>query len=285
MSDQRKSILLVGLADKQESVAAIESHRPWLERRCRVVGEVYDEQSPLTGAGEADFVVTFGGDGLLLSTARRMQLEQVPIIGVNLGTLGYMAEFGVEELRSQLDAILSGRLPPQDRMMLDCCVRDGGAERFRTVALNDVVVTGGPNRRIIGMQVTINGRPVTTVYGDGLIVATPTGSTAYSLASGGPILHPRLNALCVTPICPHALTHRPLVLTDDAQVQIDITRQPEGARVVVDGQLASDLAEDGHVIVRKAEVTVRLVENPAHTPYEMMQSKLNWGRPALYGAE
>ena len=159
---------------------------------------------------------------------------------------------------------------------------ENGQEQFCTVALNDVVVTSGRLRRMVRLQLTINGRLVSTIFGDGLIVSTPTGSTAYTLAAGGPILHPRLEAIAVTPICPHTLTHRPLVITADSQVEITPVRHVEGTLVIVDGQLTHELAPDSTVAVKRAEVTVRLVENPQHTPYEMMQSKLHWGRSAPY---
>lgn len=283
MGDARKSVLLVGLEEKPGSVETIQAHRRWIEEKCDVLGVVLDPAAPLAGAERADFVVAFGGDGLLLSTARRMQLRQVPIVGVNLGTLGYMAEFSVDEFREKFDAILSGELPPVDRMMLHCRVTENGCERFRTVALNDVVVTSGSLRRMVRLQLTINGRPASTIYGDGLIVSTPTGSTAYNLAAGGPILHPRLEAIAVTPICPHTLTHRPLVITADSEVEMTPVSHVTGTLVIVDGQLTHELAPDNKVSVKRADVTVRLVENPQHTPYDMMQSKLHWGRSALYG--
>lgn len=283
MGDVRKSVLLVGLEDKPGSVETIQAHRRWIEEKCDVLGVVLDPAAPLVGAERADFVVAFGGDGLLLSTARRMQLHQVPIVGVNLGTLGYMAEFSVDEFREKFDAILSGELPPVNRMMLYCCVTENGREQFCTVALNDVVVTSGSLRRMVRLQLTINGRPASTIYGDGLIVSTPTGSTAYTLAAGGPILHPRLEAIAVTPICPHTLTHRPLVITADSEVEMTPVHHVSDTLVIVDGQLTHELAPDNKVSVKRADVTVRLVENPQHTPYDMMQSKLHWGRSALYG--
>jgi NAD+ kinase len=229
-------------------------------------------------AGRVDLVVVLGGDGTLLAVARAIGDRDVPILGVNLGTLGFLAEIARDELFPTLEAVLAGRFVSEERMRLDVRVERDGVELGHYLALNDAVISNTTLSRMVHLETRADGVEVTTYHADGLIVATPTGSTAYSLSAGGPLVYPTMQALLLTPISAHTLTHRPLVLPETAQVQVRV-RDARGGHVhlTVDGQVGRQLVENDRVSVVRAGRPARLLVDPARSRFEVMRAKLRWG--------
>jgi NAD+ kinase len=229
-------------------------------------------------AGQTDLVVVLGGDGTLLAVARAIGDRDVPILGVNLGTLGFLAEIAREELFAALEAVLAGRFRIEERMRLDVNVVRGDASLGRYLALNDAVVSNTALSRMVHLEMRADGAAVTTYHADGLIVATPTGSTAYSLSAGGPLVYPTMGALLLTPISAHTLTQRPLVLPETCEVQLRVSDTRGGhVHLTVDGQVGRELAQGDLVTVRRAARPARLLVDPARSRFDVMRAKLRWG--------
>ncbi|MDZ7316718.1 MAG: NAD(+)/NADH kinase [candidate division KSB1 bacterium] len=223
-----------------------------------------------------DVLATFGGDGTILSTARQVGAAGKPILGINIGTLGFLAEVLMEEVEQTLDDLIAGRYTLIDRMALRITVERKYLRRT-FYALNDVVVDRGPTTKLIYIDARVNGRFLNSYRADGLIVATPTGSTAYSLSAGGPLLMPTMNALIVTPICPHSLSVRPIVLTDDCIVELSIRKEAEPVQINIDGQNQCQLLAKERLLVAKAEYSVKWISIGQRDFFAVLRSKLNWG--------
>jgi NAD+ kinase len=208
--------------------------------------------------------------------ARAVDDRPVPILGVNLGTLGFLTEIALDELFAALELVLAGDSRCETRMRLDVRARRGEAELAHFLALNDAVLTKADLARMIDLEVRADGRQVTVYHADGLIVATPTGSTAYSLSAGGPIVLPELEAFLLTPICPHTLTQRPLVLPASAEVEIRVLSRVE-VQLTVDGQEGASLREGDAVVVRRSAHPLRVIVSPFRTRFEILREKLSWG--------
>jgi NAD+ kinase len=225
-----------------------------------------------------DLLITFGGDGTLLSVARHAP-EHVPIVGVNMGTLGFLTEIRVEEFPAILELVLDGSYDVEPRVTFTVSVsgpgRDGN-KHYRV--LNDCAINKSAVARIIEMKVSVAGLFVSTFRGDGLIVATPTGSTAYNLSAGGPIIYPTMNAVVITPICPHMLTNRPLVLPDELDIEIALaTPDSKDIFLTLDGQEGFEISDRDRVCVRKSEERVLLVQSPDKNYFDVLRNKLKWG--------
>jgi len=230
-------------------------------------------------ADDVDLLVSLGGDGTLLAVARGAGSHRVPILGVNLGTLGFLTEVNVEEMFPALEAVLAGEAEIVSRMRLEVVVSRDGLERGRFLALNDAVITKTALSRMIDLVTFADGQEVTTYHADGLIVATPTGSTAYSLSAGGPLLLPDLEAIVLTPICPHSLNHRPLVLPEGAEIEVVVRTRGGEATVTMDGQEGLELEEGDRVLMRRSPHPVDIVASPLRSRFQILQAKLRWGDP------
>jgi NAD+ kinase len=239
-----------------------------------VTGEPSQPRAPL--AREVDLVIVLGGDGTLLSVARAASDRPVPILGVNLGTLGFLTEITLDELFAALERVLAGEVRVEARMRLDVRALREGRELGRFLALNDAVLTQADLARMIDLETRADGGEVTTYHADGLIVATPTGSTAYSLSAGGPIVLPELEAFLLTPICPHTLTQRPLVLPHSSQIEICVRSRNE-VQLTVDGQEGIALREGDVVSVCRSDHPVRLIASPFRSRFEILREKFHWG--------
>jgi NAD+ kinase len=228
-------------------------------------------------AQKIDLLIVLGGDGTLLSGARAMGNKRVPILAVNLGGLGFLSSVTLDELYPVLETVLSGGQKTSERMMLEAVILRDGKPVERQNALNDAVVTKKALARMLEFDLFVDGDLVAHYRADGLIVATPTGSTAYSLAAGGPIVDPHLEALVITPICPHMLTNRPLVIPDTARVEIDVTSTDEPVHLTLDGQVGFQLEPRDRVAVMQSANRVLLVQPPRKTYFDVLRSKLRWG--------
>jgi NAD+ kinase len=225
-----------------------------------------------------DLLITFGGDGTLLSVARHAP-EPVPILGVNMGTLGFLTEIRVEEFPAVLDRVLDGHYFVEPRVTFVVSVSGPGRDAKKTYrVLNDVAINKSAVARIIEMRVSVAGLFVSTFRGDGMIIATPTGSTAYNLSAGGPIIYPTMGAVVLTPICPHMLTNRPLVLPDELDIEVGLTT-PDAKDIflTLDGQEGFEITDADRVCVRKSEERVLLVQSPDKNYFDVLRNKLKWG--------
>ncbi|MGO8971254.1 MAG: NAD(+)/NADH kinase [Myxococcaceae bacterium] len=228
-------------------------------------------------AARAELVVVLGGDGTLIRAARLLGGRPVPILGINLGSLGFMTEVPATEGLDVMDEVLAGRGSVQQRMKLGCRVLRRGAVAVEDEVLNDVVINRGALSRIADHETRIDGKLIATFKSDGLIVATPTGSTAYALAAGGPIVHPGLDCALIVPICPHALTQRPLVVPGDQVVSIHLGDEAADVYVTFDGQSGHALLAKDTLEVRRSPNRVLLVSNPRLDYFAVLREKLHWG--------
>jgi NAD+ kinase len=226
-------------------------------------------------APSSDYLIVFGGDGTLLSVARHAP-PHVPVIGVNMGTLGFITEIRAKEYEKVLDDVLDGNYTHEDRVTMDVSVSGPNGElRYRV--LNDAVINKGALARIVTMTVDVGGHFVSTFRSDGLIVCTPTGSTAYNLSAGGPIIYPTMKAVVITPICPHMLTNRPIVLSDDQPIDIKLVSPVREVFLTLDGQEGIALHGSERIHISKAAATIRIVQSPDKNYFDVLRNKLKWG--------
>jgi NAD+ kinase len=228
-------------------------------------------------ARKPEFVVVLGGDGTMLAAARAVALAGIPILGVNLGSLGFMTEIRLEELETTLDALAAGKIVRDERAMVHCQLQRGGQCVETYDALNDIVVNKAALARIVDFDVYVNQQFVSNYKADGLIVATPTGSTAYSLAAGGPILAPSVDAFLITPVSPHALTNRPLVVPDRSEIVIEVKQTQEEAYLTVDGQTGVPLRKGDRIVCKKSQHTIKLLHLAQRGFFDVLRAKLKWG--------
>ena len=225
----------------------------------------------------ADMLIVLGGDGTLLSVARLAGDCPTPILGINLGSLGFLTEITRDELAPVLSRLVAGELPIAERMRLDVAILRAGSEVGRYLVLNDLVINKGALARIIDMEASVDDVYLTTFKADGLIIATPTGSTAYNLAAGGPIISPELNCLVISPICPHMLTNRPIIFGADAVIRIEVKFQDEDVVLTADGQVGMPLRGGDIVEIRRSPHPTLLVLSPTKDYFQILRTKLHWG--------
>lgn len=228
---------------------------------------------------DRDLVVAIGGDGTLLRAGKLAFSRRVPVLGINLGRLGFLADLSPQQVTIGLDAILAGRFVAEDRFVLQCEILREGQPVTVQHALNDVVIQRWNTARLITLNTYVDGRFVHTQRSDGMIVSTPTGSTAYALSGGGPILDPALEAIVLVPICPHTLTNRPFVISNSARVEIDVASDnAEDARVTADGNPMPTLAVGDRIRITRHPESVRLIHPTGHDHFATLRAKLHWGR-------
>jgi len=225
----------------------------------------------------ADMVVVLGGDGTMLNVARLVCEKGIPILGVNLGGLGFITEVYGNELLATLEKILSGESLTEERIMLTAHIHRHGEKIAEYTVLNDVVINKGALARIIDLETYINKAYVTTFKADGLIVSTPTGSTAYSLSAGGPVLYPTLDSIILTPICPHTLTNRPIVLPDDVLIETTLRSPGEDVFLTLDGQVGFSLRKDDVIKIKRSPFKTRLLISAERDYFSILRTKLKWG--------
>ena len=246
------------------------------EESARPLG--YKKQVEIEHIGEsADFIIVLGGDGTLLSVSRHGRGNDVPILGINLGSLGFLTESSVEELPAMLNAVMEGRYNISKRIMIDVSVNREKEKVFEFTILNDAVITKDALARIIDIETYVNNDYLATFRGDGLILSTPTGSTGYSLSAGGPILYPSLKNIIVTPICPHMLTNRPIILPEDATIRAILLSRDERVVLTLDGQIGFPLEYRDEVVVKQSSRIVNLIKSLSKGYFEILRTKLKWG--------
>jgi NAD+ kinase len=282
-----KSVAIISKPWKQELAGILPDLLGWFHERNYTI--YMDEETARYTNGEQvvpraaigtkhpDFVLVLGGDGTLLSAARAVAHEGVPILAVNLGSLGFLTEIPLNELYPALESVDRGECPVELRSVLDCRLIRGGECISRHFALNDVVVNKSAISRLVEFDLFIDGNFVFLYKADGVIIATPTGSTAYSLAAGGPVLMPSVDAWVVTPVCPHSLTHRPLVVTQNSQIELKVETGEEQAFLSIDGQVGVPVQQGDQVLCQRAEHRVKLLR-VRRTFFEVLHNKLKWGQ-------
>jgi NAD+ kinase len=225
---------------------------------------------------KVDLIISLGGDGTLLRAARLAAAENIPVFGVNLGGLGFLTQIGIDDLEKSLEKLYQEKYFLDERMMLTCSVERRGKEVKKFTALNDVVIGKGAFARIISLATYVNNNYVITYSVDGLIVSTSTGSTAYSLSAGGPIVKPSINSMILTPICPHTLSARPFIISEDDQVKITLEVNEEKVMVTIDGQEGFALKPNDEVIIKKSDHKARLITFKEKSFYAILREKLRW---------
>jgi len=247
---------------------------PWLRQQHKEVVVIDIDEKACSV--QTDLVIVLGGDGTLLSAARSLEGSDTFILGVNLGSLGFLTEVILEELYPSLEMIFEGQFVEDPRLMLKSFVLRRGNLHFQSTVLNDVIIHKATPSRLIKLEITINQQFVTSLRADGLIVASATGSTAYSLSSGGPIVHPRVDAMVLTPISPHTLTHRPVVVPSTAKIEVALRTRTEGPVVTFDGHEECSLHVDDVVCIQAAEKKLKLICSPHRNYYQVLRQKLKW---------
>ena len=281
-----KTYGIIAKRNKPEALSLSREIREWLEIRGikTVVERAVAESIGCSNSVDvkeipslAELLIVLGGDGTLLSVARLKGVEAIPILGINLGGLGFITETFKEETFQVLEKIVAGDFETEKRLMLKATVYRGEKIIGESKVLNDIVINKGALARIIDLETYIDGGYLTTFKADGLILSTPTGSTAYSLAAGGPVLYPSLNAIVVNPICPHTLTNRPIVLPDSVSVRVILKAFKQDVHLTLDGQVGMPLKGDDVVEAQKAKSYIHLIKSPYKTYFELLRTKLRWG--------
>lgn len=280
----KPKLILFGDPKRPNAREAQERFLAFAKGRAEVLFNCFEAKCPVELLGEADFAVVFGGDGTILSAAREFCESHLPVIGVNVGKLGYLAEFSVEELIEHFDQVVSGGTRIEKRMVLRCRLVREERTLLSTMAVNDVVITAGEPFRMIEVEICIRGQKLAGCVGDGMIVSTPTGSTAYNLSAGGPILSANLEAIVITPICAHSLSFRPIVVSCHSEVQMRPIRVNENTTLMLDGQMQHPVQKGDIVEVHRSEGQFLIVNNPMRTQWDTLAEKLKWGEQPRYNS-
>ena len=285
-SMKSKSIGILTKPKFPEVKATLQSVVTWL--RARHIDVILDvtsamllgEQGGLQKtqlASRADVLLVLGGDGTMLNAARLAGERGIPILGVNMGGLGFLTEVHLDNLYPSLDRVFANDFVLDERLMLKTHVHRHGETVAQGVVLNDVVISKGTLARMIELKIAIQGQFVTNLRGDGLIISSPTGSTAYSLSAGGPIINPAVRSLMLTPICPHTLAHRPLIVPDNVEVEVTLTSKDDGAMATLDGQVGIAMVQGDTAVINASEHRTQLIRFPESHYYDVLREKLKWG--------
>ncbi|RIK68093.1 MAG: NAD(+) kinase [Planctomycetota bacterium] len=278
MPPPRKRIFLIGNAQKPHVIETFEKFSAWLTGLGVLAGSDLDCQPDRIKKADPDLIIALGGDGTILAVGQALRDRQIPIVGVNMGKLGYLADFSAVEVEEHLDMILNDHELVSRRMMLDVRLSRPDSTFEHGIALNDCVIRVAEPFRTVGLTVYMDDRPVTTIVSDGLILSTPTGSTAHNMACGGPIVQPDVEAIILTPLCPHSLTHRPIVVGPQTHVGIAVRKTDTGASLVLDGHYVCPIPGGSHLHVNRSSESFLLVRNPRRKSWETLVQKLKWGQ-------
>lgn len=280
-------LFVLGNAQRRGVTEEAERLLPFLRQHCEVVVCDLLQECDLSAVPAADLALVLGGDGAILRAARQMGYRQVPVLGVNLGRLGFLADLSPDEFRTCFPVVVRGDYRVTRHLMFECLIEDPAdtAPAHTFLGLNEVVIHSQPPFHMLDLDLAVDGHSVARFNGDGLIISTPVGSTAHSLSAGGPILGQELSAFVITPICPHALTYRPVVDSADKVYTIALDKGAEDALVIIDGQETMPLKATQRVLIRRAPVTFALVKVPGRSFYQTLRDKLRWGTQPLFRTE
>ncbi|HOF78508.1 MAG TPA: NAD(+)/NADH kinase [Smithellaceae bacterium] len=288
-----RKIGMVANVEKAKIAQHVGQLKKWLEKNGAEVFLAEEIAGKMRASGvhawselarKVQLLVVLGGDGTMLRTARHIAHYNVPIVGINMGSFGYLTEVNLNEMHAALDLILQGKFAVEKRMMLSVSIKSGSSVIRAGEALNDVVINRGNLSRITELETEVNGEYLTTYKADGLIISTPTGSTAYSLSAGGPIVFPEEELIIINPICPHTLTNRPIIFPQKAELVITLWSQEKGATVTLDGQETYQIKSGDSVMIKKSRHAVKVVLSPHRSYWEILRSKLSWsGLPSGSG--
>jgi NAD+ kinase len=274
---RQPKVLLVGNPQRQHVQEALQHLHRSLKAKAEVAELAWPQEEQQLVRPQADLLVVLGGDGTVLSVARAMGQHQIPLAAVNLGKLGYLTDFSVEEFAECFEQLLQDKSLRCKRMIFQVHSRPANGEPFSSLAVNDCVIQAGPPFRMIELAILVDGEHLTSLAGDGVIISTPNGSTAHNMSAGGPIVEAELDAFCLTPICPHSLTFRPLVVGSQHEIEVISNRTNKGTMVNIDGQVSFALREGDRIVVRKAPHSLHLIRNPEQTRWDTLVTKLKWG--------
>jgi NAD+ kinase len=275
-ADRRLRVMLLGSGNRPHVLEEAQRLRPLIERHADIVLSDFAFEQDLSRV-KADLAVVLGGDGSILSSAKQMQENQVPVIGVNLGRLGFLADVQPDEFEQVLPEVCAGRCRIVEHLMLECTVSRQGKILKQQLGLNEMAVLGGPPYSILNIDLYVDAELATTYSCDGLIISTPVGSTAHNLSAGGPILRKSLKAFVISPISPHTLTVRPVVDTAERVYEVVVRDPTTATSAVVDGRVLCPLTAEDRVRVQQAKASFKLVEVRGHTYYRTLREKLGWG--------
>ncbi len=278
-------LILLGDPKRPRAGDALERFVAFAKDKAHIIANCFHSDCSVDVLKQADFAVVFGGDGTILSAARQLCRTPVPVIGVNVGKLGFLAEFSVDELEKLFSRIIKDNSLIEKRMILRCRVRDQAEETFHSTAINDVVIAAGAPFNMVELKITVQGQALAGCMGDGIIISTPTGSTAHNLSAGGPILSANLSAIVITPVCPHSLSFRPVVISADSTIEIHPVRVNADTSIILDGQVGRKLKVDDVVKVDRHAGSFLVVNNPMRTQWDTLASKLSWAEKPKYNAD
>jgi NAD+ kinase len=270
-------LLIAANLDKPDVHTALDAVRQHVRTPHEICGILANGDSDLP-ASAPDLMLVLGGDGTLLSAARWLKGKRIPLMGVNFGRLGFLASFTPAEFLQYLDMALAGQLRARPRMTIDISVRppDSEVPRFNSMALNDAVITAGEPFHMVELEISADGQTGIRFAGDGAIVSTPSGSTAYNISAGGPIIGASVDCICVTPICPHSLAFRPVVIAPSSTIQIVARELNPGTTLLCDGQVRCRLNRGDRVLIQRGEHNVFILDNPHHREWRTLAEKLHW---------
>jgi NAD+ kinase len=275
-------IVIFGDPKKGRVAQVMKDFTEFAESKAQIVDCCYLEESKISAVKKSDFAIVLGGDGSIISAGRMLCRSNVPVIGVNLGKLGFLAEFSVPEFKHFFDQIITNKLTVEKRMLLSCTILKKGKKQFYSEAINDVYIMAGVPFKTIEMKIKVDGLPLAGCLSDGVIISSPTGSTAYNLSAGGPILGCRMEAMVVTAICPHSLSFRPIVINSDNIIEVVCVKINPGTTVMIDGQVPYKLSADEIVRIEKHPGRFLVVNNPMRTQWDTLATKLNCAEKPNY---
>ncbi len=275
---QSRRVYFLSNPAKTEAASALDELSSFAASRCSVVGASPGFEGRVAVEAGADRIVVIGGDGTLIGVARSLGADQIPLVGVNIGKLGFLTEFSIPELEKCFEQAITDDSIVSRRTVLQVTIGHSDKVRDSSLAINDCVIQAGPPFRIIRLGISVNGDHLTEVGGDGLIICTPSGSTAHNLSAGGPIIQPGVDAIVLTPLCPHSLTHKPLVVERESVIEIAALDVNEQSTAIIDGQVLCPLLPDDRITIRRFEKDFLLVHNPLYTKWHKLVTKLHWGR-------
>jgi len=278
----KPKLILFGDPQRKHATEALADFIAFANGKAEILANCFDGTCSVEKLKSADFAVVFGGDGTILSAARDLYQADVPVIGVNVGKLGFLAEFSVNELKQLFERIVTDSSLIEKRMILKCVVYRDGREKSSHTIINDMVIAAGTPFNMVELKMSVQGQSLAGFIGDGVIICTPTGSTAYNLSAGGPILSAGIEAIVITALCPHSLSFRPIVISSESIVQIEPVRVNEGTTILFDGRSGEKLHQNDTIEIQRGQGSFLIIDNPMRTQWDTLASKLKWADKPKY---